>query len=158
MNKILSLLEDNGRLSADELATMLNKEKGDIKKAIDEYEKDKVIVGYKALIDWDKTDREYVTALIELKTVPQRDLGFNAVAKKIANYEEVKSIYLVSGAYDLLLTIEGRTMKEVALFVAEKLAPIEQIQSTATHFVLKKFKDKGSLYDPEEEDGRGLGY
>ena len=134
---------------------MCNKEAGDIKKLISAYEKDGVIVGYKTLIDWDKTDREYVSALIEVKITPQMDRGFDRVAEKIYSYPEVQSLYLMSGGYDLCVQIEGKTMKEVAYFVAQKLATIEEVVSTATHFVLRKYKDKGVVYGIEEIDERG---
>ncbi|MBQ9940887.1 MAG: Lrp/AsnC family transcriptional regulator [Clostridia bacterium] len=153
-NLLLQHLENNSRLTYEQLSLMLDKEEGDIKKAVEEYEKERVIVGYKTLIDWDKTDREYVTALIELKVTPQRDTGFDSIAKKICNYPEVQSCYLMSGSFDISVLLEGKTMKEVALFVAEKLAPIEQVQSTATHFVLKKYKDNGELYDFVPKDER----
>ena len=155
MDKILNLLEEDATLTAKQLATMLDKEEGDIKKAIEAYEKDGVILGYKTIIDWDKTGREYVTALIEVKLTPQRDRGFDKVAEKIYNYPEVQSLYLMSGAYDLAVSIEGKTMKEVAFFVAQKLAPIDSVVSTATHFVLRKYKDKGVVYGAIEEDLRG---
>lgn len=155
MDKILKLLEDDATLTAKQLAVMLEKEEGDIKKTISAYEKDGVILGYKTIIDWDKTDREYVTALIEVKLTPQRDRGFDKVAEKIYDYPEVQSLYLMSGAYDLAVFIEGKTMKEVAYFVAQKLAPIESVMSTATHFVLRKYKDKGVVYGIIEEDMRG---
>ncbi len=154
-NELLKLLENDSRLTAAQLATMLDKEEGDIKKMISTYEKDGVILGYKTLVDWDKTDREYVTALIELKVAPQRDRGFDKVAEKIYNYPEVQSLYLMSGSFDLAVFIEGRTMKEVAFFVAQKLAPIESIVATSTHFVLRKYKDKGAIYGPCEIDLRG---
>ena len=157
MDKILKALEDNAKLTPEQLAVMFNKEQGDIKELIKKYEADGVILGYKAMIDWDKTDREYVTALIEVKMTPQRDRGFDRVAEKIYNYPEVQSLYLMSGGYDLCLVIEGRTMKEVAYFVAQKLAPIEYVISTATHFVLRKYKDKGVIYGAEEIDERGIG-
>ena len=155
MDLLLKLLEDDASLTPDQLAVMLNKEEGDIKKLIRAYEKDGVILGYKTIIDWDKTDREYVTAIIEVKLVPQRDRGFDKIAEKIYNYDEVKSVYLMSGAYDLCVVIEGKTMKEVAFFVAQKLATIEYITSTATHFVLKKYKDNGVIYGSSEVDERG---
>ncbi len=155
MEKILKLLEDDATLTAKQLAIMLEKEEGDIKKAISAYEKDGVILGYKTIIDWDKTDREYVTALIEVKLTPQKDLGFDRVAEKIYGHPEVQSLYLMSGAYDLAVFIEGKTMKEVAYFVAQKLAPIDSVISTATHFVLRKYKDKGVVYGGIEEDLRG---
>lgn len=154
-NELLQLLENDSRLTPEQLAVMLDKEVGDIKKLITTYQKDGVILGYKTLVDWDKTDREYVTALIELKVAPQRDRGFDKVAEKIYNYPEVQSLYLMSGSFDLAVFIEGRTMKEVAFFVAQKLAPIEYIVSTSTHFVLRKYKDKGAIYGPCEVDLRG---
>ena len=157
MDKILKALEDNAKLTPEQLAVMFNKEQGDIKELIKKYEADGVILGYKAMIDWDKTDREYVTALIEVKMTPQRDRGFDRVAEKIYNYPEVQSLYLMSGGYDLCLVIEGQTMKEVAFFVAQKLAPIDYVISTATHFVLRKYKDKGVIYGAEEVDERGIG-
>ena len=157
MDKILKALEDNAKLTPEQLAVMLGKEQGDIKELIKKYEAEGMILGYKAMIDWDKTDREYVTALIEVKMTPQRDRGFDRVAEKIYNYPEVQSLYLMSGGYDLCLVIEGKTMKEVAYFVAQKLAPIEYVISTATHFVLRKYKDKGVIYGAEEVDERGFG-
>ena len=155
MDKLLKLLEDNATLTPAELAVMLNKEAGDIRALIQKYESDGVIVGYKTLVDWDKTDREYVTAMIEVKMTPQRDRGFDRIAEKIYNYPEVQSVYLMSGGFDLCLLIEGRTMKEVAYFVAQKLAPIDAVISTATHFVLRKYKDKGVIYGADEIDERG---
>ena len=155
MDKLLKILEDNATLSPAELAVMLNKEEGDIRNLIQKYEADGIIVGYKTLVDWDKTDREYVTAMIEVKMTPQRDRGFDRIAEKIYNYPEVQSVYLMSGGFDLCLIIEGRTMKEVAYFVAQKLAPIDAVISTATHFVLRKYKDKGVIYGAEEIDERG---
>ncbi len=154
MDKILTLLENDGHLSAEQIAVMLKKETGDIKKAIAKYESEGVILGYQALIDWDKTDREYASAVIELKVVPQRDRGFDQVAAKIYQYPEVKSMYLMSGSYDLQLIIEGKTLREVATFVAEKLAPMDAVTSTATHFVLRKYKDKGVIFETPEKDER----
>ena len=155
MDKILKLLEENANLSHEQLAVLCQKEVGDIKKIIDKYEKDGVILGYKTLIDWDKTDREYVSALIEVKITPQRDRGFDRVAERIYNYPEVQSLYLMSGGYDLAVQIEGKTMKEVAYFVAQKLAPIEDVISTATHFVLRKYKDHGVIFGSVDLDERG---
>ena len=154
MTDLLKILENDARLSPETIALMLDKEVGDIKKMIDEYEREGVILGYRTEIDWDKTDREYVSAIIELKVAPQRDRGFDRIAEKIYNYPEVQSVHLMSGGYDLMLMIEGRTMKEVAYFVAYKLAPIEDVVSTATHFVLKKYKDKGVIYKAPEKDER----
>ena len=152
--KILELLEQNGRISQKQLAVMLEKEEGEIKEMIEKLEKDGVILGYKAIIDWDKTDREYATALIELKVTPQYNRGFDAIAERIYNYPEVQSVYLMSGAYDLCVILEGKTIREVALFVAQRLAPLEAVLSTATHFVLRKYKDKGVIYGPANFDER----
>ena len=155
MDNFLKILEDNANLTPEQLAVMCNKEVGDIKKFIEQNEKDGVILGYKTMIDWDKTDREYVTALIEVKITPQRDRGFDRVAEIIYNYPEVQSLYLMSGAYDLCVLIEGKTMREVAYFVAQKLATIDDVISTATHFVLRKYKAKGVTYGVVEVDERG---
>ncbi len=154
MEKILQLLEEDGRLSAEQLAVLCGRDAEDVKKTVERLESEGVILGYKALIDWDKTDREYVSAVIELKVAPQRDRGFDKIAEKIYNYPEVQSVHLMSGGYDLMLMIEGRTMKEVAYFVAYKLAPLQDVVSTATHFVLKKYKDKGVIYRAPEKDER----
>lgn len=152
---LLKLLEDDARLSIEQLSTMLDASKEDIEKELNDLEKDGIILGYKAMIDWEKTDREYVTAMIDVKLSPQRDRGFDKIAEKIFNYPEVQAVYLMSGAYDLSVLIEGKTMKEVAYFVSQKLAPIESIISTATHFVLHKYKDKGVVYGYSEIDERG---
>ena len=155
MEKLWDLIEDNATLTEKEIALMLSKEEGDVKKMINDLEKDGVILGRKTIIDWDKTDREYVSALIEVKVMPQRDDGFDKIAEKICKYPEIKSLYLMSGGFDFTVLIEGKTMKEVAFFVARKLATIEFVTSTATHFVLKKYKDKGVLYKAPEVDKRG---
>jgi len=153
--KILKLMEEDANIKPEEIALMLSKEVGDVKKMIRQYEKDGVILGYQTIVDWDKTDREYVSALIEVKVMPQRDRGFDKIAEKIYNHPEVKALYLMSGGFDFTVLIEGKTMKEVAYFVAQKLAPIEFVTSTATHFVLKKYKDKGVIYSVPEKDERG---
>lgn len=133
---------------------MLGTDKAEVAEAIERLEKENVIVGYKTIVNWDKTDREVVTALIDLRITPQRGEGFDKVAERIYKYPQVKSLYLMSGAYDLSVTIEGKTMKEVALFVAQKLAPMDSVISTATHFVLKKYKDEGIVFEDDEKDTR----
>ena len=153
--KILELLEADGRLTPKQLSVMMDKEEGEIRDLIKKFEDDGVILGYKAIVDWDKTDREYATALIELKVTPQYNRGFDAIAERIYNYPEVQSVYLMSGAYDLCVILEGKTIREVALFVAQRLAPLEAVLSTATHFVLRKYKDKGVIYGPANFDERG---
>lgn len=152
---ILKLLENDARLTPEQIAIMLDTDIETVKKEISAFEKDGTILGYKAIIDWEKTDRESVCALIEVKLTPQRDSGFDRVAEKIYNYPEVQSVQLMAGAYDLSVLIEGKTMKEVALFVSQKLATIDGVIATATHFVLHKYKDKGVLYDTAEVDERG---
>ena len=154
MENVLKLLENDATLTTKELAVMLSKEEGDIKKMIKTLEDDGVILGYRTVIDWEKTDREYVSALIEVKVMPQRDDGFDKIAEKLRNYPEIKGLYLMSGGFDFTVLIEGKTMKEVAYFVARKLAPIEYVTATATHFVLKKYKDNGVIYSKPEKDLR----
>lgn len=153
--EILNIL-DNSVEKADpvKIAGMLGTTEEEVCSIIRGLEKENIIVGYKTMINWERTDRELVDALIELKITPQRGEGFDRVAEKIYKYPQVKSLYLMSGAYDLAVMIEGRTMKDVALFVAEKLAPMDHILSTATHFVLKKYKDDGLVFYDDEEDSR----
>ncbi len=155
MKQLLNLMENNGKLTNAEIAVMLGKERGEVAEMIEKCERDGVIIGYKTVIDWDKTDREYVSAIIEVKITPQRDRGFDKIAERIYNYPEVKDLYLVSGGFDLACVIEGRTMREVAYFVAQKLAPIEDVIATATHFVLRKYKADGMIYGTVETDLRG---
>lgn len=155
MKKLLRLLEKDAHLSPRELALMCEKEEGDIKKLIDEYERDGVILGYTAVVDWDKIESEHVNALIELKVIPQRNSGYDPVAEKIYNYPEVDSLYLMSGGYDLAVLLHGRTIREIAVFVAQKLATLDAVTSTATHFVLRKYKDHGVIFGAAEEDERG---
>ena len=154
MEKLLKLLENDATLTPKELSLMLSKEEGDIKDMIRQLEKDGVILGYQAIIDWDKTNKETVSALIEVKVMPQRDDGFDKIAEKIQNYPEIKGLYLMSGGFDFTVLIEGRTMKEVAYFVARKLAPIEFVTATATHFVLKTYKYNGVIYNSPKKDLR----
>ena len=158
MIELLKLLENDARLSHEQIALMLGKEVGDIKKMIEEYEKEGVFLGYHTEIDWDKTNREYVSAMIELKITPQRDKGFDHIAEKIYNYPEVESLYLMSGGFDLAVFIKGKTMREVAFFVAEKLSTIEDVISTSTHFMLRKYKDNNIIYGAAPVDERGIDF
>lgn len=153
---LLTLLEKDGRLTTGELADKLGCSEGEVQAAIKRLENDKVILGYTALVDWDKKRREYVSAMIELKITPLRGDGFDKVATRIKSYPQVKNVYLMSGGYDILVHIEGKTLTEVALFVAAKLATMEGVVSTATHFVLKKYKDKGFTFDVDAKDYRSL--
>ena len=152
--EILKLLEKDARLSAEQIAIALDLDITTVKNEIADMEKAGIILGYNTVVDWEKTERETVSAMIDVKLTPQRDRGFDRVAEKIYNYPEVKAVYLMSGSYDLSVLIEGRTMKEVAFFVSQKLAPIEDVISTATHFVLHKYKDTGVLYDTTNIDER----
>ena len=154
MEQILKLLENDCRLTPEQIAGACKIDIEDVKSKIKQLETEGVILGYKALVDWDKTEREYVSAVIELKIAPQRDRGFDRFAERLINYPEVQSVHLMSGGFDIMLIIEGKTMKEVAYFVAYKLAPLESVVSTATHFVLKKYKDKGVIYKSDHKDER----
>ena len=154
MEEILEILERNNRLSEEQIAVMLNKSVEEVRAAIKRLEEENVILGYTTVVNWEKTNKETVTALIEVKVTPQRGEGFDKVAERIYRYPEVKACYLMSGGFDLTVIVEGKTMKEVALFVAEKLAPLESVLSTATHFVLKKYKDKGTIFEEKEKDDR----
>ena len=152
--EILEILRKNSRIKDEELAVMLNSDVGTIKAAIKELEEKGIIIGYNTLIDWEKAGADIVMAYIEVKVTPQRGQGFDKVAERIYQYPQVSACSLMSGGFDLFVVVEGRTMKEVALFVAEKLAPIESVLSTATHFVLKKYKDNGIVFNRILKDER----
>ena len=155
MEEILNILDkEKGNVSRAKIAQMLGMEEKEVADKIEKMEKENVIVGYKTIVNWDKTDKDVVVALIDLRITPQRGKGFDKVAERIYKYPQVKSLYLMSGAYDLSVTIEGKSMKEVALFVAQKLAPMDSIISTATHFVLKKYKEEGIVFEDDEKDTR----
>jgi len=155
-NDILEILGRDARASATDIAVMVGASAGDVKAAIAELERDRIIVRYNAVIDWNKMGRESVQALIEVKVTPQRGKGFDAIARRIYGFHEVCSVYLMSGAYDLMVLVERNTMREVAFFVAEKLSTIEGVLSTATHFVLKKYKDNGIIIEGDENSDERL--
>ena len=150
MKKLLQLLENDCTLTRAQLASMTGMTEAEVAAAIAEYENERVILGYKAIVDWDRTERESVTALIEVNVTPQRGEGFDRIAERIYQYDEVESVYLMSGSFDLTVIISGRTLKEVALFVGEKLAPLEDVTGTATHFILKKYKEKHLIFERQE--------
>lgn len=153
--KILELLEVDSRYTAKEIAVMIGEQEEEVRVAIEEMEREKVICGYKTLVNWDKVeDKEVVTALIEVKVTPQRGEGFDKIASRIYRFKEVNAVYLMSGGFDLTVIIEGKTMKEVALFVGQKLAPLDSVLSTGTHFVLKKYKDHGVAFEGVKKDER----
>lgn len=153
---ILKYIEKNSRVDLGELAVLLGTDEVTVANEIAQMEKDKIICGYHTLIDWDKVGVEKVTALIEVKVTPQRNQGFDRIAERIYNYPEVNAVYLISGGYDLLVTLDGKTLKEVSQFVSEKLSPVEAVISTATHFILKKYKDHGTILVKKAESERML--
>ena len=154
MRELLDILEQNAKLTTAEVAAMTGLTEKEAADAVAAYERDRVILGYKAMVNWEKTDKDFVTAMIEVKLVPQRDKGFDSIAERIYKYPQVKACWLMSGSYDLTVMIEGKHLKEVALFVSEKLAVIDGVQSTATHFVLKKYKDGNIIFDGVKSDDR----
>ena len=151
---ILEALNDDARVTRQQLAVMTGHSEEDVADAIAELEARHIIVKYPALINWDKVEAEQVEALIEVRVTPQRGAGFDAIASQIYRFEEVSSVYLMSGAYDLMVLVRGRTMKQLALFVAEKLSTLENVNSTATHFVLKKYKVDGVTLEGTQTDRR----
>ena len=157
MEQLLELLQGEAKLTPAQLAVMLGEREEDVVKAIQRYEKEGVIKGYHALINWERTDIHRATALIELRVSPQKDTGFDEIAGRVMNFPEVESVYLMSGGYDLAVTVTGKTMSDIAMFVSRRLAPIGGVLSTATHFVLTKYKDGGVVFnsDFEEFDERG---
>ncbi|MCD7872885.1 MAG: Lrp/AsnC family transcriptional regulator [Clostridiales bacterium] len=154
-DKLLNLLENNARLSNSDLAAMLGMSESDVEKEIKFYEDSGIIKGYKAIIDNEKTNSETVTALIELKIQPKYGHGFDDVAERIAKLEEVEAVYLMSGTFDLTVMVTDKSFHEVAMFVANRLSPLEGVVSTATHFILKKFKEKGAIFSENFVDDRG---
>ena len=152
--KILQAIDKNSKLTPADLAAMFGSTTEEVTAVIKELEADAIICGYPTLINWDKTDTEKVTALIEVKVTPQRGLGFDKIAERIYKFDEVESVYLMSGGFDLTVIIEGKSMKEVATLVSSKLAPMEAILSTATHFVLKKYKQHGLPLVSQNTDER----
>ena len=153
-DKLLSIIEKNSRIDLKELAIMLNSTEIDVANELQKLQEDGIICGYHTLINWEKTDIEKVTALIEVKVTPQRGQGFDRIASRIYNYPEVRDVYLISGGFDLLVTLEEKSLKEIAQFVSEKLSTLDSILSTATHFILKKYKDHGTIVDEKIEDER----
>ena len=153
-NEILSLLEKDSRLTAAKISVMLGIDENDVKAIIAELEEENIILGYKTIVNWELAGRETTVANIELKLTPQRGGGFDTVAERIYKFPQVKSVTLMSGAYDLLVTVEGKSLKDVAMFVSERLAPMESVVSTATHFELKTYKKDGILFAEKEKDDR----
>lgn len=157
MEQLLELIQDEAKLTPAQLAVMLGEKEEDVVKAIAQYEKEGVIKGYHTLVNWERTEIHRATALIELRVSPQKDTGFDEIAGRVLGFPEVESCYLMSGGYDLAVMVTGKTMSDIAMFVAKRLAPIGGVLSTATHFVLTKYKDGGVVFDSdyEEIDERG---
>ncbi len=153
--KLLKLLDQNARYSVSDLATMSGLSESEVSVQVEEMQKNGLIRGFKTVIDWERLDSAYVSALIELKVTPQPDAGFEEVAKKIMQYSEVESVYLMSGGYDLCVIVKGKTFQEVAMFVGKVLAPMKSVISTATHFVLRRYKELDVILCGDESDDRG---
>ena len=154
--QVLDLLREDCRLPLEKLAVMLGVSTEEVAETIDSLERRRVILHYAPTINWDLTDRERVEAMIQVSVTPQRDMGFDAVARRIYRFEEVKSVYLMSGGYDLSVVVNGRTFQEVAMFVAKRLSTLDSVISTATHFVLRRYKEKGVMFLDAEKDERGV--
>ncbi|MCI9256897.1 Lrp/AsnC family transcriptional regulator [Oscillospiraceae bacterium 42-9] len=152
MEQILELLQDDAQLTPSQLAVMLGESEEAVAKAIAQYEREGVIRGYHALVNWERTETQKASALIELRITPKKDTGFDEIAGRIMNFPEVESVYLMSGGYDLAVTVTGRTMQDVAMFVQKRLATLDGVLSTATHFVLTKYKDGGVIFQSEYEE------
>ena len=154
--QILAIIEKNSRISVKELAVILGAEEIDVANELKALEEEGIICGYHTMIDWEKTDIEKVTALIEVRITPQRGQVFDKLAERIYKYPEVNSVYLISGGYDLLVSLEGKSLKQVSSFVSDKLSTLDGVLSTATHFVLKKYKDHGTILGKKYEDTREM--
>ena len=154
--KILAVMEKNSRIDLKDLAALLGESEAAVANEIADMEKENIICGYHTMINWDNTGDEKVVALIEVKVTPQRGMGFDKIAERIYQYSEVESVYLMSGAFDFTVILEGKTMRQVAQFVSDKLSPMDSVLSTSTHFVLKKYKDHGTIMCEKAEDERML--
>ena len=154
--ELLAIIERNSRIDLKELAVILGVEEIDVVNELAALEAERVICGYHTLIDWEKTSIDKVTALIEVRVTPQRGQGFDNIAERIYKYPEVRSVYLISGGYDLMVILEGKTLREVSSFVSDKLSTMESVLSTATHFILKKYKDHGTILNLKIEDEREM--
>jgi len=156
MKEIFEILEQNARATPEQISTMVDKPVSKVEKIIKQAEKDGTILKYKAIINWSKLDKEDIQALIEVRVTPQRDVGFDAIAEHIYQFPEVYSAYVVSGTYDLAILVKGKNMHEISSFVTEKLAPLERVQSTVTHFLLKRYKENGEIFHLPKEINRRL--
>ncbi len=151
---LLDILRDDCRIPLEKMAVMTGSSVEEVASAIESLEQRKIILRYSPMINWDRTDRDRVEAMIEVRVTPQRDMGFDAIARRIYRFDEVKSVYLMSGSYDLLVLVEARSLKELAAFVSGKLSPLETVTGTATSFVLKRYKEEGVIFDGDDSDSR----
>ena len=151
---LLDILREDCRIPLEKMAVMTGSTIDEVAAAIQNLEERKIILRYAPMINWDRTDRERVEAMIEVRVTPQRDMGFDAIARRIYRFDEVKSVYLMSGSYDLLVLVEARTLKELAAFVSGKLSPLETVTGTATSFVLKRYKEEGVIFENDDTDRR----
>ncbi len=154
--ELLALIEKNSRIDLKELSVLLGAGEAETANELANLEKEGIICGYHTMIDWEKTSREKVSALIEVRVTPQRGQGFDSIAERIYQYPEVQSVYLMSGGYDLMIILEGKTLREISAFVSEKLSALDSVLSTATHFILKKYKDHGTVLSKKKEDEREM--
>ena len=154
--ELLSIIEKNSRINVQELAVLLGVEETDVVNELADMEKEGIICGYHTLINWEKTSQEKVNALNEVRITPQRGQGFDSIAERIYKYSEVHAVYLISGGYDLLVSLEGKSLKEISSFVSDKLSTLDSVLSTATHFILKKYKDHGTIISKKNEDEREM--
>ena len=151
LKDILKILEKDARTSARQISAITGLSEDEVAKTVEQAEHDQVILKYKAIVNWDKLENEHVFALIEVKIAPQRDVGFDSIAERIYRFPQAYTVYLVSGTYDLMVIVTGKTIQEVANFVSQKLAPVEGVQGTVTHFMLKKYKEDGEILGAKEE-------
>lgn len=151
MDQLLSLLSENARLTAGQLSAMLNIPEAEVTEKIARYEKEGIIRGYKAIVNWEKVDKNKASALIELRVSPKRDRGFDEIANRIMQFEEVESVYLMSGGYDLAVKVRGKSMQDIAIFVMRRLSTLDSVLSTATHFILTRYKDDNVILNSEDE-------
>ena len=154
--KILTFIENNSRIDIKELAIILGVEEATVVSELEAMEREHIICGYHTLVNWDKTGIEKVTAMIEVRVTPQRGMGFDKVAERIYKYPEVKAVYLISGGFDFMVILDGKTLREVSQFVSEKLSTLDYVMSTKTNFILKKYKDHGTIFDKKTKDERML--
>lgn len=155
-DELLAIIEKNSRLGLKDLAVMLGREEIEVANELAALEKEGIICGYHTLIDWEKTSIEKVMALIEVRVTPQRGQGFDSIAERIYNYPEVRAVYLISGGYDLMVILEEKSLREISNFVSDKLSTLDSVLSTATHFILKKYKDHGTILAKKKEDEREI--